>query len=306
MHLPVLLNEAISYLTVNPSGTYVDGTVGGGGHLHRLLQVLNPEAKVIALDKDPDTLAATRQKFQHEPRVVFIHEDFRHLAKVLANHNLTAVDGILLDLGVSSFQLDVEDRGFSFHDDARLDMRMNRHNQLSAWDVVNTYDQSDLIRILYQYGEEKYARSIAGKIVKVRQDKSINTTLELVELIKSAVPPKYRREKHPARKTFQALRIEVNDELGAVEAVLPQAVDLLNKGGRLCVITFHSLEDRLVKRFMQWEARQCVCPPGLPICTCNHQAKLEILTRKPVLPSAEECQNNSRARSAKLRVAGRT
>ena len=306
MHLPVLLNEAISYLTVNPSGIYVDGTVGGGGHLQSLLQVLNPEAKVIALDKDPDTLAATRQKFQHEPRVVFIHEDFRHLAKVLANHNLTAVDGILLDLGVSSFQLDVEDRGFSFHDDARLDMRMNRHNQLSAWDVVNTYDQSDLIRILYQYGEEKYARSIAGKIVKVRQDKSINTTLELVELIKSAVPPKYRREKHPARKTFQALRIEVNDELGAVEAVLPQAVDLLNKGGRLCVITFHSLEDRLVKRFMQWEARQCVCPPGLPICTCNHQAKLEILTRKPVLPSAEECQNNSRARSAKLRVAGRT
>ena len=306
MHLPVLLNEAISYLTVNPSGIYVDGTVGGGGHLQSLLQVLNPEAKVLALDKDLDTLAATKQEFQHEPRVVFIHEDFRHLAKVLANHNLTAVDGILLDLGVSSFQLDVEDRGFSFHDDARLDMRMNRHNQLSAWDVVNTYDQSDLIRILYQYGEEKYARSIAGKIVKVRQDKSINTTLELVELIKSAVPPKYRREKHPARKTFQALRIEVNDELGAVEAVLPQAVDLLNKGGRLCVITFHSLEDRLVKRFLQWEARQCVCPPGLPICTCNHQAKLEILTRKPVLPSAEECQNNSRARSAKLRVAGRT
>jgi len=210
-----------------------------------------------------------------------------------------------LDLGVSSFQLDIEDRGFSFHDDARLDMRMNRHHKLSAWDVVNNYDQADLTRILYQYGEEKYASSIARRIIKARQDRSIDTTLELVELIKSAVPPKYRREKHPARKTFQALRIEVNDELGAVEAVLPQAVDLLRKGGRLCVITFHSLEDRLVKRFMQWEARQCICPPELPICTCNHQARLEIITRKPILPSAEECQSNPRARSAKLRVAGK-
>lgn len=305
MHLPVLLNETISYLTVNPAGTYVDGTVGGGGHLQRLLQMLNHEAKVLALDKDSDTLKETIVKFQYEPRVIFVHEDFRHLARVLADHNLNKVDGILLDLGVSSFQLDMEDRGFSFHDDARLDMRMNRHNKLSAWEVVNTYDESDLIRILYQYGEEKYARSIAGKIVKARQDKSIDTTLELVELIKAAVPPSYRREKHPARKTFQALRIEVNDELGAVEEVLPQTVNLLNEGGRLCVITFHSLEDRIVKRFMQWEARTCVCPPGLPVCTCNHQARLEILTRKPVQPSATECQHNPRARSAKLRVASR-
>jgi 16S rRNA (cytosine1402-N4)-methyltransferase len=305
LHLPVLLNEAISYLAVNPVGTYVDGTVGGGGHLQRLLQVLRPEAKVLALDKDPDTLAATSRSFQQEPRVVFVHEDFRHLDKVLANYNITKVDGVLLDLGVSSFQLDIEDRGFSFHDDARLDMRMNRHHKLSAWDVVNNYDQADLTRILYQYGEEKYASSIARRIIKARQDRSIDTTLELVELIKSAVPPKYRREKHPARKTFQALRIEVNDELGAVEAVLPQAVDLLRKGGRLCVITFHSLEDRLVKRFMQWEARQCICPPELPICTCDHQARLEIITRKPILPSAEECQSNPRARSAKLRVAGK-
>ncbi|MDI9480726.1 MAG: 16S rRNA (cytosine(1402)-N(4))-methyltransferase RsmH [Bacillota bacterium] len=305
MHLPVLLNEAISYLAVNPVGTYVDGTVGGGGHLQRLLQVLRPEAKVLALDKDPDTLAATSRSFQQEPRVVFVHEDFRHLAKVLADYDITKVDGVLLDLGVSSFQLDIDDRGFSFHDDARLDMRMDRHHKLSAWDVVNNYDQADLTRILYQYGEEKYASSIARRIIKARQDRSIDTTLELVELIKSAVPARYKREKHPARKTFQALRIEVNDELGAVEAVLPQAVDLLHKGGRLCVITFHSLEDRLVKRFMQWEARQCICPPELPICTCDHQARLEIITRKPILPSAEECQSNPRARSAKLRVAGK-
>jgi 16S rRNA (cytosine1402-N4)-methyltransferase len=305
LHLPVLLNETISYLTTNPAGTYVDGTVGGGGHLQSLLQMLNPEAKVLALDKDSDTLQKTIVKFQHEPRVIFVHEDFRHLARVLAEHKVDKVDGILLDLGVSSFQLDMEDRGFSYHGDARLDMRMNRHSKLSAWDVVNTYDESDLSRILYQYGEEKYARSIAARIVKARQDKSIDTTLELVELIKSAVPPSYRWEKHPARKTFQALRIEVNDELGAVEEVLAQAVNLLNKGGRLCVITFHSLEDRIVKHFMQWEARTCVCPPGLPICTCDHQARLEILTRKPIQPSAEECQHNPRARSAKLRVASR-
>lgn len=305
MHLPVLLNEAISYLAVNPVGTYVDGTVGGGGHLQRLLQVLRPEAKVLALDKDPDTLAATSRSFQQEPRVVFVHEDFRHLDKVLANYNITKVDGVLLDLGVSSFQLDIEDRGFSFHDDARLDMRMNRANKLSAWDVVNTYSETELVQILYKYGEEKYAPFIASKIVKMRQDRPIDTTLELVELIKAAVPPSYRRAKHPARKTFQALRIEVNDELGAVEEVLPQTVNLLNEGGRLCVITFHSLEDRIVKRFMQREARTCVCPPGLPVCTCNHQARLEILTRKPIQPSVTECQHNPRARSAKLRVARR-
>lgn len=305
MHLPVLLDETISNLAVNPTGTYVDCTVGGGGHLQKLLQMLKPEASVLALDKDLDTLGKTRNKFNNEPRVDFIHEDFRYLARVLAELNVNKVDGILLDLGVSSYQLDSQDRGFSFHDDARLDMRMNRANKLSAWDVVNTYSETELVQILYKYGEEKYAPFIASKIVKMRQDRPIDTTLELVELIKAAVPPSYRRAKHPARKTFQALRIEVNDELGAVEEVLPQTVNLLNEGGRLCVITFHSLEDRIVKRFMQREARTCVCPPGLPVCTCNHQARLEILTRKPIQPSVTECQHNPRARSAKLRVARR-
>jgi len=237
--------------------------------------------------------------------VVFVHEDFRHLTRVLAEKNLTKVDGVLLDLGVSSMQLDLEERGFSFHDDARLDMRMNRQDKLTAWDIVNTYDESDLLRILVQYGEEKYAPSIVRSIIKRRQEKTIDTTLELTELIKASVPASYRREKHPARKTFQALRIAVNDELGAVEIVLPQAVELLNPGGRLCVITFHSLEDRIVKRFMQWEARACVCPPEQPVCTCNHQARLKILTRKPVQPRPEECRSNPRSRSAKLRAASR-
>lgn len=288
-----------------PDGIYVDGTVGGGGHLQGLLQNLDPQARVIALDKDLDTLEATRKRFQHDPRVVFVHEDFRHLTRVLAEKNLTKVDGVLLDLGVSSMQLDLEERGFSFHDDARLDMRMNRQDKLTAWDIVNTYDESDLLRILVQYGEEKYAPSIVRSIIKRRQEKTIDTTLELTELIKASVPASYRREKHPARKTFQALRIAVNDELGAVETVLPQAVELLNPGGRLCVITFHSLEDRIVKRFMQWEARACVCPPEQPVCTCNHQARLKILTRKPVQPRPEECRSNPRSRSAKLRAASR-
>lgn len=305
MHQPVLLYETIFYLLNKPDGIYVDGTVGGGGHLHVLLQKLNENARILALDKDLHTLEETKRRFQHDPRVIFVHEDFRHLSRVLAEHSLTKVDGIMLDLGVSSFQLDLEERGFSFHDDARLDMRMNRQDQLSAWDVVNTYDESDLVRILIQYGEEKYARSIVSNIIKKRQGKTIDTTLELAELIKDSVPASYRREKHPARKTFQALRMEVNDELGAIETVLPQAVELLNPGGRLCVITFHSLEDRLVKHFMQWEARTCICPPGLPVCTCNHQARLEILTRKPVQPTPEECQRNPRSRSAKLRAASR-
>lgn len=305
MHLPVLVNETISFLAVNPGGTYIDGTAGGGGHLQALLERLDDSACVLALDKDLDVLQETRKIFAGDPRVTFIHQDFRNLTQVLADQHIFQVDGIVLDLGVSSFQLDRGDRGFSFHENAPLDMRMNRSNPFSAWDVINNYDEAELSQIIFQYGEEKYARSIARKIVQQRSEKPIDTTTELAELIKAAVPPRYRREKHPARKTFQALRIEVNDELGAVEDVLPQALSCLRSGGRLCVITFHSLEDRIVKRFMQHEARTCVCPPGLPICTCGHQAKLEILTRKPVEPSPEECSQNPRSRSAKLRVASK-
>lgn len=305
MHQPVLLNETISYLITDPHGTYVDGTLGGGGHLRALLNGLAADARVLALDKDRDVLEQTRTEFEDDPRVQFLHQDFRYLNEALAIAGVSTIDGIMLDLGVSSFQLDRRERGFSFHEEAPLDMRMNRSQELSAWDIVNNYAKEELIRMFFEYGEEKYARSIASRIVRERQDKPIDSTLELAEIIKMSVPAHYRRDKHPARKTFQALRIAVNDELGAIEEVLPQAVESLSAGGRLCVITFHSLEDRIVKRFIQYEAKECICPPGLPICTCDHQARLDIITRKPKEPTPEECQQNPRSRSAKLRVAAR-
>jgi len=209
----------------------------------------------------------------------------------------------MIDLGVSSFQLDTPERGFSYHEEARLDMRMDRKQELTAWHIVNQYSQDELTEILFKYGEERFARRIAGKIVDYRTEKPIDTTIELVNIIKSVLPAKYLREKHPGRKTFQALRIAVNGELSALEKVLPQAVTALKSGGRLCVISFHSLEDRMIKRFMQEKAKGCICPPELPICVCNHQAELQILTRRPVKPGEEECNKNPRARSAKLRVA---
>lgn len=305
MHQPVLLHETASYLVVNPHGVYIDATLGGGGHLRALLDRTNADARFIALDKDADILKQTREMFEDDDRVAFVHDDFRNLTAVMSRFGLVQADGILLDLGVSSFQLDTRERGFSYHEDAALDMRMNRTQSLTAADIVNEFSEADLMRILYEYGEEKYTRSIVRRIMRQRAVKPIHTTLELVDLIKAAVPHQYRQEKHPARKTFQALRIAVNDELQAVEQVLPQAVNGLKKGGRLCVITFHSLEDRIVKRFMQTEAKQCVCPPGLPICTCGHQARLQIATRKPIQPSQEECDKNPRSRSAKLRAATR-
>lgn len=304
MHQAVLLAQTVGYWITDPSGTYVDCTLGGGGHLRSLAEKLSAKARVIALDKDLDILQKTAQTL-NILQLTPVHGDFRNLQEIMNNLGINLVDGILMDLGVSSFQLDTAERGFSFHEDAALDMRMNRQQSLSAGDIVNSYSEGDLIKILYQYGEERYARSIARAIVNYRKKSPIDSTLELVSLIQSSVPASYRREKHPARKTFQALRIEVNGELDALIEVLPQAVDLLKPGGRLCVISFHSLEDRIVKQFMQERARDCVCPPGLPVCTCDHRAELKILTRKPVTASNEECEQNPRARSAKLRVASK-
>ncbi|SHG94689.1 16S rRNA (cytosine1402-N4)-methyltransferase [Thermosyntropha lipolytica DSM 11003] len=302
MHKPVLLEETINNLVKDRKGVYVDGTLGGGGHLQRLMQELDPAARVFAFDKDKDIMEATKKKLPY-PNITFIHADFRFMEERLFLYGIDKVDGIMLDLGVSSFQLDDPSRGFSFHEDARLDMRMNREEALSAWDIVNNYDEAEIARIIYEYGEERFARSIARAIVNSRKIKSIDTTLELVEVIKKAVPYAYKKEKHPARRTFQALRIAVNKELDALREVLPQAVRLLKTGGRLCIITFHSLEDRIVKDFMQREARECLCPPGMPVCVCGHKPQLKIVTRKPVVPSDEECSLNPRARSAKLRVA---
>ncbi len=302
MHRAVLLEETISYLLADPHGVYVDCTLGGGGHLGCLMEKLEADAQVIAIDRDKDVLQNTKKKLSYA-NITFVHEDFRNLDKILKARNIEKVDGILMDLGVSSFQLDIAERGFSFHEDAVLDMRMDRKQELTARDIVNNFSEKDISQIFFQYGEERYARSIAKAIVRYREEKEIVTTLELVEIIKSSVPAKYRRAKHPARKVFQALRIAVNHELEALEEVLPMALQALKPGGRLCIITFHSLEDRLVKRFFREKARDCICPPGLPICICDHQAELKVVFRKALAAGERERSENPRARSAKLRVA---
>ena len=304
MHQPVLLEETIKYLLTDPNGIYVDCTLGGGGHLNHLLKFTGTNARIVAIDRDKEVLEASRKKL-NLPNITFIHEDFRYLSRILNKLNIDKVSGILLDLGVSSMQLDTASRGFSYHEDAGLDMRMDTEQELNAAEIVNNYSEEELARIIFEYGEERYARNIARSIVKYRQEEAINSTLELVDIIKSSVPARYSREKHPARRTFQALRIAVNRELEAVQEVLPQAVNHLLIGGRLCVITFHSLEDRIVKKFMQEQARGCICPPDFPVCTCGHKASLKLLSRKPILPNESECHQNPRARSAKLRVAER-
>lgn len=304
MHQPVLLQKTIEYLLTDPNGVYVDCTLGGGGHLSHLLQFTGNNVHIIAIDRDKEALEASREKLNF-PKITFIHADFRNLSRILNGLNISKVNGIMLDLGVSSMQLDMASRGFSYHKDAELDMRMDQEQELDASEIVNNYSEEEIARILFDYGEERYARNIARAIVKYRQEKVISSTLELVDIIKSSVPARYKRGKHPARRTFQALRIAVNSELEAVQEVLPQATQYLVTGGRICVITFHSLEDRIVKKFMQEQARDCICPPDFPVCICGHKARLKILTKKPVLPGENECNQNPRARSAKLRVAER-
>jgi len=304
LHEPVLLQETITNLISDPHGIYVDCTLGGGGHLRYLIENLAPDARVIGIDKDLDILNQTRLGFD-DSRVTFIQSDFRDLAQVLRELKVEFVDGIMMDLGVSSFQLDVADRGFSFHEDAPLDMRMNREQFLTAGEIVNSYTESEIREILFKYGEEAYARNIAKTIVSYRAGKEIESTLELVDIIKKAVPARYCREKHPARKSFQALRIVVNGELEALQAILPQAVEKLRPKGRLCIISFHSLEDRIVKQFMLEKSRDCICPPDFPMCICKHRAQLKIISRKPIIAGADECTSNPRSRSARLRVAAK-
>lgn len=304
MHRPVLLQETIQNLITNPHGVYVDCTLGGGGHLNYLLEKLASDATVIGLDKDIDVLRQTQAVIK-APNVILVQSDFRELKKVLGDLDIAFVDGIMLDLGVSSFQLDTADRGFSFHEQAPLDMRMNRQQFLTARDIVNDFSEDEIARILFEYGEESYARSISRAIVNCRKVRPIETTLELADIIIHSVPAKYRREKHPARKSFQALRIAVNEELDALREVLPQVIEVLRPGGRLCVISFHSLEDRIIKQFIQKQTKPCTCPPDFPVCICNRKPTLEMVYRKPMVPSEQECTENPRARSAKLRVAAR-
>ncbi|HHT36260.1 MAG TPA: 16S rRNA (cytosine(1402)-N(4))-methyltransferase RsmH [Firmicutes bacterium] len=306
VHQPVLLNEVIAGLNLKPNGIYVDCTLGGGGHTQAVLDS-QPDVTVIGIDQDPNALAAAQARLApYGSRVKYVRDNFRNLDRVLASVDHLHVDGILMDIGVSSPQLDQKDRGFSYQHDARLDMRMDPMAQISAHDLVNSLTKQELTRIIRDYGEERWANRIAEFIVEHRREKPIDTTGELVSVIKAAIPKKARLEgPHPAKRTFQALRIAVNDELGALSEAIEKAVNHLKPQGRLCVITFHSLEDRLVKNAFREFENPCICPPGLPICTCGKEPLVKIITRKPIAAGQEELAANPRARSAKLRVCER-
>ena len=302
-HVSVLLEECIAGLNIRPDGVYVDGTLGGGGHSSRIAALLTT-GRHIGIDRDPVALEAAGKRLEpYADRVTLVHANFCEMASVLKNLGISGVDGILLDLGVSSPQLDDGERGFSYMVDAPLDMRMNSQDTLSAYDVVNSWSYDQLKRILYDYGEERYAPKIAAAICSRRENAPIATTLELVDVIRGAMPASALREKqHPAKRSFQAIRIAVNDELGAVSKVMEDAIPLLNPGGRLAVITFHSLEDRIVKNAMAEAAKGCTCPPNFPVCVCGNKPKVKLITRKPIVSGEEELERNPRARSAKLRI----
>lgn len=302
-HVSVLLDECLEGLNIKPDGIYVDGTLGGAGHSSQIVKRLTT-GRLIGIDRDPVALKAAGERLApYGDRVTLVHSNFCEIAQVLKDLNIEGVDGILLDLGVSSPQLDDGSRGFSYMADAPLDMRMNGEDSLTAYEVVNTWSQDELKRILYDYGEERYAPQIAGAICRRREAAPIETTLELVDVIRAAMPPAALREKqHPAKRSFQAIRIAVNDELGSVEKVMKDAIPCLNPSGRLAIITFHSLEDRIVKNGMTAAAKGCTCPPNFPVCICGNKPKVKIITRKPIVSSEEELDRNPRARSAKLRV----
>ena len=306
VHQSVLLRPAVEALAIRPDGIYLDGTLGGAGHSYQIAARLTT-GRLIGLDRDEAALAAARERLKpYTDRVTLVHSNFAQLSQVLDRLEIPAVDGMLFDLGVSSPQLDDAERGFSYMHDAPLDMRMDRSGGLTAYEVVNTWPEAELKRILYTYGEERYAPRIAAAIEKRRAEKPIETTLELAEIIRGAMPPQALREKqHPAKRSFQAIRIAVNDELTAVEQMLSAAVDRLNPGGRLAVITFHSLEDRIVKSAFQAAAQGCTCPKEFPVCVCGKTPKVRILTRHPIVADEAELAENPRARSAKLRVAER-
>ena len=302
-HVSVLLDECIEGLNIKPDGIYVDGTLGGAGHSSQIAKRLTT-GRLIGIDRDPVALKAAGERLApYADRVTLVHSNFCEIAQVLEDLNIEGVDGILLDLGVSSPQLDDGSRGFSYMADAPLDMRMNSEDTLSAYDVVNSWSFEELKRILFDYGEERYAPKIASAICKKREEKPIETTLELVDVIRGAMPAQALREKqHPAKRSFQAIRIAVNDELGSVEKVMKDAIPCLNHGGRLAVLTFLSLEDRIVKTAMASAAKGCTCPPSFPVCVCGKKPQVQVITRKPIVSTDEELERNPRARSAKLRV----
>ena len=302
-HVSVLLWECIDGLNIKPDGIYVDGTLGGAGHSSQIVKRLDT-GRHIGIDRDPIALKAAGERLAHyKDKVTLVHSNFCEIKQVLDDLDIEGVDGILLDLGVSSPQLDDGERGFSYMVDAPLDMRMNNEDSLSAYEVVNTWSYEELKRILFEYGEERYAPKIAAAICSRRETAPIRTTLELVDVIRGAMPAAALREKqHPAKRSFQAIRSAVNDELGSVEKVMRDAIPKLNKGGRLAVITFHSLEDRIVKNAMANASKGCTCPPNFPVCVCGKKPQVKLITRKPIVSGEEELEMNPRARSAKLRI----
>ncbi|MFD1423587.1 16S rRNA (cytosine(1402)-N(4))-methyltransferase RsmH [Laceyella sacchari] len=304
-HVTVLREEAVAGLNLKPDGVYVDCTLGGAGHSRLIAEQLGPSGTLIGLDQDQMALDHAEERLVGVScRLHLVKTNFRHIARAVKGLGFESVDGILFDLGVSSPQLDQGERGFSYHQEAPLDMRMDKEQELSAFQVVNEWPEEELVRILFEYGEEKFSRRIAKMIVKERSKAPISTTLQLVDIIKQAVPaPARRTGPHPARRSFQAIRIAVNDELNAFRDALADSVGLLRPQGRISVITFHSLEDRICKQFFLEEAKGCVCPPTFPVCTCGQTPRLKIITRKPLLPTDKEIERNPRARSAKLRVA---
>ena len=303
-HKSVLLNETIDALQIKPDGIYVDGTLGGGGHSYEICKRLSDKGRLIGIDQDAAAIeAATERLGEFKDRVTIIRSNYCEMKRQLNSIGVTAVDGIILDLGVSSYQLDTVERGFTYREDVPLDMRMDQRQARTAKDIVNDYSEMELYRIIRDYGEDKFAKNIAKHIVQARQEKPLETTGELIQAIKAAIPMKVRAVGgHPAKKTFQAIRIELNNELGVLKDSLDDMVDLLNDKGRLCIITFHSLEDRIVKNHFRTSENPCICPKEFPVCVCGRISKGKVITRKPILPGEEELEENSRSKSAKLRV----
>jgi 16S rRNA (cytosine1402-N4)-methyltransferase len=300
-HTPVLLNECIQGLKINPKGIYVDGTMGGAGHSSEIVKKLDSTGILIGIDRDTDALKVAKERLKEFENVRFVHDNHDNIRNILENLEIEKVDGILLDLGVSSYQLDERNRGFSYMGEAKLDMRMDRTQELDAKTVVNKYSEEKLANLIYEYGEERFSRQIAKKICEIRKEKEIETTLELVKIIESVVPRR-PNEGHPAKRTFQAIRIEVNNELKPLYQTTMDCIKCLKPNGRLCIITFHSLEDKMVKKAMVDAAGKCTCPPGLPYCVCGAKSFGKVITKKPILPSEQEMNSNARSKSAKLRI----
>ena len=303
VHKSVLLNECIDGLKIKPNGIYVDGTLGGAGHSSEIIKKLSAQGKLIGIDRDEDALKAAKERLKEYSNVIYYHGNHDDIKEILEDLNIEKVDGILLDLGVSSYQLDERNRGFSYLGENVLDMRMDKTQKLDAKIVVNTYKEEELAKIIYDYGEERFSRQIAKNICIERKKQEITTTKQLVDIIEKSIPAKFRsKDSHPAKRTFQAIRIEVNDEIKPLYQTVLNSIECLKPGGRLCIITFHSLEDRAVKNAYIDAEGKCICPPGLPYCACGAIKKGKIITKKPILPTKEEMKNNSRSKSAKLRI----